>query len=109
MKKLLMIGMLALIGTAEAAKWEYATISEVKGGGQVVYFVEGEPSVTKGVESRKAVAEQMKCKAESTDLDISESALLNCFGAMGWELVTIGNSSTSATYTKTFYLKRLNQ
>ena len=112
MKKLLMLGVLAALGGAGAAKWEYASFVIWNAGTEKAYFWRspdptGVAARTQGT-SLDAINAGSGCKVKPQGQAVlNEYDLFNCFGMKGWELVAVDLEALSAMKVKTYWFKRV--
>lgn len=91
MKNALVLAALVLAGTASAAKWEYAFLTDDMG--QLLWTT---PTVTYQAKAGlfKDLLTQLKCKQG----DHPRLNFFNCVGGQGWEFVSVEKFSTDTTY-----------
>lgn len=111
MKKLLMIGMLASASLASAATWEYASFEVWDARSDKNYFwntpdMTGPAKFTQG-KTVTEISTGSGCNAKPLGQHIlNERDLFQCFGAAGWELVSIEVQNLSVMTAKTYWFKR---
>ncbi|MBZ9753010.1 DUF4177 domain-containing protein [Deinococcus sp. HMF7604] len=90
MRRLLLVGALALSGYANAAPWEYATYLTLGSIAQAWSTPAGSVS-GKDID---AILDALKCPQRGV------TGLLNCVGADGWELVQVvtGDGGSTTNY-----------